>query len=534
MILAVIALGFLVSRQLWFRLDLTKGKIYTISAVSRGLHNEIPDRVRITYYLSDKLKATYPMPGEIEDLLKEYASFSRGKIQLSVRDPAKARLTEMVEQLGIYQQQMQTVEQDQASFVTVYSGIVIEYLDEIQVLPWVFSLETLEYDLTSRIRSMVQGSSRLLGVLYGGDPRTFSEEYQYLMNAYVQAGYQLRLINPGEEIPETVPAVIALEGVESFDETALYQLDRFIQNGGKAFFTVKGVYIDIDGDLSARLVYDGGLLEMLSSYGVTVLPEIVMDRTALTMQYQTYTPSGAIQSRITRYPQWIRVLGEIGNPAHPASANFNGLDMYWASPLELHKVAGVDAVTLFTTTNEAWSMREPFYTSPEIPMMFSKDSSDTAGAKILGVSLTGIFPSWFAGKPKPEQEDGSQLPDMPAEAKPSRLIIVGDTDFATSFMNVTDARSNIEFFIQAADWMSNDDDIIGIRSKESRSNRLDRIIDLEKRSASMRFAQIVNVFLIPLLVIIAGLLLAWRRRTQGTSTKGTREDKGERKEGAAK
>jgi hypothetical protein len=28
----------------------------------------------------------------------------------------------------------------------------------------------------------------------------------------------------------------------------------------------------------------------------------------------------------------------------------------------------------------------------------------------------------------------------------------------------------------------------------------------------MRFAQLVNVFLVPLLVIIAGLLLAWRRR----------------------
>jgi ABC-type uncharacterized transport system involved in gliding motility auxiliary subunit len=529
MILAIIALGFLVSRRLWFRLDLTKGRTYTISAVSRNLHNEIPDRVRITYFLSDRLKATYPMPGEIEDLLKEYAGFSRGKIQLSVKDPAKARLTEVVEQLGIIQQQMQTVEQDQASFVTVYSGIVIEYLDEIQVLPWVFSLETLEYDLTSRIRSMVRGSSRILGVLYSGDPRGFSENYQYLMNSFVMAGYQIRLINPGEEIPETVPVVFALDGVESFDEIALYRLENFIQNGGKVFFTVKGVHINIDSDLGARPVYDRGLLEILSSYGVTVLPEIVMDRTALTIRYQTGSPSGAVQVRMTRYPQWIRVLGENGNPAHPASAKFSGLDMYWASPLELSETEGVDAVPLFTTTNEAWSMREPFYTSPEMPMVFSKDAGDTAGAKILGVSLTGIFPSWFAGYPKPEQEDGSELPDMPAEAKPSRLIITGDTDFATSLMNVTEAQRNIDFFIQAADWLSNDDDIIGIRSKESRSNRLDKIIDPAKRTAAMRFAQLVNVFLIPLLVIIAGLLLAWRRRSAGGV-----KNKGERKEGAAK
>jgi ABC-type uncharacterized transport system involved in gliding motility auxiliary subunit len=309
-----------------------------------------------------------------------------------------------------------------------------------------------------------------------------------------------------------VPAIIALDGVENFDDTCLYRLDSFIQNGGKVFFTVKGVHINTENDLSARPVSDRGLLEMLYSYGVTVLPEIVMDRTALTMQYQTRSPSGAVQVRITRYPQWFRVLGENGNPMHPVSAKFSGLDMYWASPLELRTVNGVEAAPLFTTTAEAWSMREPFYTSPELPMMFGKDADTTTGVKILGASLTGFFPSWFAGKPKPEQEDGSELPDIPSETKPSRLVIAGDTDFATSFMNVTGAQRNIDFLIQSADWMSNDDDIIGIRSRESRSDRLDRIIDPVKRASAMRFAQIVNVFLIPLLVIIAGLLLAWRRR----------------------
>jgi gliding-associated putative ABC transporter substrate-binding component GldG len=510
MILAVIALIFLVSRRLWFRLDLTKGKTYTISAVSRGLHNEIQDRVRITYYLSDKLRSIHPLPGEIEDLLREYAGFSRGKIQLTVKDPAKAKLAEVVEQLGIIPQQIQTVEQDQASVITVYTGIVIEYLDNVEVLPVVFSLETLEYDLTSRIRSMVRGSSRLLGILSGGDTRRFSENYQYLMNAFVQSGYQLRMLNPGEEIPETVPAIFALDGVETFDETTLYLLDRFIQNGGKVFFTVKGIHINTDSDLGARAAYDNGLLEMLSSYGVTVLPEIVMDKTALTMQYQTATPSGGRQIRITRYPQWIRVLGENGNKLHPVSAKFSGLDMYWASPLELREVEGVDAAPLFTTTTEAWSMREPFYVSPEMPI-FNRDASKTTGKKILGASLTGLFPSWFAGRPKPE---GDEIPDMPAQSKPSRLIIAGDTDFATSFMNLTEAQRNIDFLVQAADWLVNDDDIIGIRSRESRSNRLDRIIDPEKRTSVMRFTQFVNVFLIPLLVIIAGLLLAWRRRVK--------------------
>jgi ABC-type uncharacterized transport system involved in gliding motility auxiliary subunit len=514
LILVIIALSFMVSRRLWFRLDLTRGKAYTISAVSRNLHNEIPDQIRITYYLSDKLKSIHPLPGEIEDLLKEYAGFSRGKIQLAVRDPAKAKLAEQAEQLGIMPQQIQTVEQDQASVMTVYTGIVIEYLDQIDVLPVVFSLETLEYDLTSRIRALVRGSSRLLGVIVGDNPHLWNEQYRQMQNAYMQAGYQIRHIAPGEDIPETVPALLVLGGVETLDDAAQYQIDRYIQNGGRVCFMVKNVGIDLEGGLEARLLDDQGLLAMISSYGASVLPEIVMDRSALTMQYQTRSPNGALMTRITRNTQWIRVLSESGNPAHPVSSRFNGLDLYWANPITLNPPNGVEADYLFTSTPEAWSMREPYQTNPELPRLFERDAGETRGVKILGASLAGNFPSWFDGRPRPPREDGEVLPDMPYQAKAARLLVVGETEFATGFMNVTNGQRNLDFLVQAADWLSNDDDIIGIRSREASSGRLDKIIDGEQKAATMRFVQIVNVFVVPLLVICAGIFLALRRRRQ--------------------
>ncbi|MDR0495373.1 MAG: GldG family protein [Treponema sp.] len=519
LVLIVIALGVLVSRRLWFRLDLTKGKAYTISPVSRGLHQEIPDQIRITYYLSDKLKAIHPLPGEIEDLLKEYSNFSRGKIQLAVRDPAKAKLAEQVEQLGIVPQQIQTVEQDQASVSTVYTGIVIEYLDQMDVLPVVFSLDTLEYDLTSRIRALVRGNSRMLGVILGDSSRSWNDDYRALQIAYMQAGYQLRLISAGQEIPDIVPALLVLGGVETLDEAALYQIDRYIQSGGKVLFTVKGVNVDTSGGLEARLLSDGGLLDMLSCYGVTVMPEIVMDRSALTMQYQTRGPNGSIMMRISRNPQWIRVLGGNGNPEHPVSARFGGLDLYWASPLSLNAPYGVEADYLFTSTGEAWTMGEPFYTNPEIPYLFERDAAATRGSKILGASLSGVFPSWFADKPRPQTENGEESAAMPSAAKAARIIAIGDTDFATSFLNVTNGQHNLDFLVQAADWLCNDDDIIGIRSRASSSGRLDKIIEPEKKASAMILARIVNVYLTPLLVIIAGILLALRRRAKSPGAK---------------
>jgi ABC-type uncharacterized transport system involved in gliding motility auxiliary subunit len=349
----------------------------------------------------------------------------------------------------------------------------------------------------------------------------WNENYRQLQGACMQAGYQLRLIAAGEDIAETVPALLVLGGTENLDETALYQIDRYIQNGGKVLFTAKSVDINTEGGLEARLMEDRGLLQMLSSYGATVLPEIVMDRSALTMQYQTRSPNGSIMMRITANTQWIRVKGENGNPTHPVSARFSGLDLYWANPIELNAPEGVEADYLFTSTGQAWSMREPFNTNPEAPpYLFERDAAETKGIKILGASLTGNFPSWFATQPKPWRDTESgleELPDMPPYAKAARILVIGDTEFATAFLGVTNGVHNLDFLVQAADWLCNDDDIIGIRSRESQSGRLDRIIDPEKKAAAMKFTRIVNIYLVPALVVIAGIALALRRAGKARS-----------------
>jgi gliding-associated putative ABC transporter substrate-binding component GldG len=514
LVITALALIVMISAQHWFRLDITGEKIYTISEVSRNLHKEIPDRVRITYYISNKLKNMNPVPGEIEDLLREYAAYSRGKIRLSVRDPAKAKLIDKMEEMGIMPQHVETVEQDQTNLVTVYSGIVIEHLDKVDALPLVFSPETLEYDLTSSIRALVRDRPRQLGVIVGENPRRWNEDYRSLQSVLTQAGYRLRLIDPGDEIPESVLALLVFGGVESFDDTVLYRIDRYIQTGGKVLFATKSLMVDRNRNMLCRPLYDRGLLEMLASYGVTVLPEMAMDRSALSMRYQYRTPSGTVQSRVIRNPQWVRILRENVNLEHPVGIRFSGLDMFYASPITINPPEGVEAEVLFTSTNEAWSMEEPFFINPEIgDIVWERDIDGTRGVKNLGASLTGVFPSWFEGRPKPFWGYGDELPDMPDEASPARIIVVGDTDFvSSSYLGITGGQQNLGFVVQATDWLTNDDDIIGIRDKETRSGRLDRIINPGKKVSAMRTAQAVNVFLVPLLVILAGISHALSRR----------------------
>jgi gliding-associated putative ABC transporter substrate-binding component GldG len=511
---AAFILALMVSSRLWFHIDLTKNRAHTISKVSRNLHKEISDPVNITYYISNKLRTIHSAPGEIEDVLKGFAAYSKGKIRLTVRDPLKTERSR-ADELGLQPMQVQTVEQDNASLITVYSGIVIEYLDRMDVLPWVISTDTLEYDLTSRIRSLVNDSERWMAVLVGDSFRQWREDFGYLEMTLAGAGYRVRLLSIGDEISDTIPALFVLGGADDLDDWTLYRIDRYIQQGGKVLFAVKGVFVDtVSGSIEARLHHNQTLLDMIASYGVIIRQELALDRNALTLQYQTRTPSGAVQYRIVRYPLWIGVLGDNGNEKHPVCSAFSGIDLYWASPLELAAPSSsVEAVPLFTSSPQGWSMRDAFYTNPEISYILEMEAEETRGTKILGAALTGTFPSFFKGSPKPVHEgSGEELPDMPENAKESRIIVVGDTDFATNMLNATNAQHNLDFLLRVADWLSNDDDIIGIRNRQPQTGRLDKIADPRSKAAAIKFIQIVNVGLIPLLVIIAGFALASRRK----------------------
>jgi ABC-type uncharacterized transport system involved in gliding motility auxiliary subunit len=290
-----------------------------------------------------------------------------------------------------------------------------------------------------------------------------------------------------------LPVLFVLGGAEALDERALFAIDRYIQGGGKVLFALEAVEVDAQYNLSARPVNDQGLLAMVASYGVIVRPELVMEAVAaLPPPYS-----------LTRYPYWVTVMRENGNPLHPISAAFAGLDLFWANPLELKPPAGVEGNILFTSTPEAWLATGDFAIDPNMDYLFSREEAATKGVKILAAALTGKFPSWEKTEP----------PGPDAASRDSRIVVIGDTDLAYS-PHVQYARSqrNLDFLIQAADWLSNDDDIIGIRNRQSPAGRLDRIANLERRAAAMAFARVFNMAILPLAVIAAGALMALRRR----------------------
>ncbi|MDR0511674.1 MAG: GldG family protein [Treponema sp.] len=495
---AIFLLLYLISGRLWFRIDMTADNIFTISEVSQNLHREITDQLTITYFVSDRLVLSHPMPRGIFDLLREYAAHSRGRIRVIQRDPMRANLARSVEELGIIPWQIQIIENNEPILATVYSGILIEYMDRASVIPLVLSPYTLEYDLSSRIRALVRNAPRVLGVMVADAERSWLGDFSRLNSSLFLAGFHVLPIQPGEVIPDFLPALFVLGGVEDLSEFDLFLIDRYITGGGNVLFAVDGVFVDSLGNLEARHLFDGGLLAVLANYGALLRGALALDDSALNLTFQTHGAGGA-QIQSVLYPHWISVRE--GNPDHLITYGFSGLDLYWASPLELFPPYGIQADVLFTTTERAWLQMDHFITDPSAASFFEDGYIQPRGTQILGAALSGVFPSAFEGH------------DFftPSPQRPSRIIVIGDTDFASDIMEVglSEAR-NLDFLIRSADWLSLNDDLLHIRGREG-AGRLDRIADLELRSAVMSFSVFTNTVLVPLAVALAGFILIWRR-----------------------
>ena len=510
--LVIILLCFMLSSRLFFRLDMTANKSFTLSEVTRKTISEIEDILRITYYVSDRLAAVHPLPDQITGLIMEYSALSHGRLQFSRIDPVKANVLQDINHIGIYPQSIRVIENNEIVTLDVYTGIVIEYFDRIEVIPLAFSYSSLEYDLTTRIMALVQGTNRELGVIVGESSKQWHIDYAFLDSELRRHGFKIRLLVPGEEIPDNIPGLFILGGADEFDEWTLYTIDRYIQCGGNILFAQNSFFVDIYEIMNVWPINDLGLFAMLASYGAVILPALVMDVSNINLTLQHGMDSNNIIT--LPYPLWIRIMEENINESIFLTRNLYGLNLFWASPLELYAPHGINTEILFTTTEHAWLQTYNYQIDP-----FRQETNPQSRSRIiLGAALTGIFPSFFNDMQKPIREGSPHtLADMPLQPQSSRIIVIGDSNFAGSLSQLEDGEfTNMAFLLRAADWLVNNEHTALLY--RSGPGRLDRITDSTRRNNAMLFSNILNVFIIPFFILMTGFIIT-RKRKKSTQEK---------------
>jgi ABC-type uncharacterized transport system involved in gliding motility auxiliary subunit len=569
----VLAVVNFLAQKKFFRLDLTENSQYTISDATREIVTNLDDLVNVKIFFSRKLPPQMVnLENQISDLFDELVAYSNGNLRVEYIDPGDdPELQQLAQSFTIPQVQLNIYEKDKAEVTSAYMGIGFMYGDRKEAIPIIQNLQSLEYDVASRLLKLTRDEVETVGFLVGHEGPDIYDDAQYgALRRELEKEYRVTMVDltSGNTIPPEVDTLVVAGPKTILKEREKFEIDQFIMRGGRGIFLLDPV--KMNPGLQAQ-PQPTNLDDLLAHYGVRVSRDLVIDSlnsmASFSRGYMRYS---------LPYPYWPRIHKQNFNRDNPVVNKLDGLTLPWCSPLrlltaEVEEVAvpageepdGEEAVTadatgegedeataeaevaeakstrveqggdvenvrgivLATTTQFGSVLKSPFNLDPQ-----QKFNPGETGRYPLAVALVGEFTSFYRDRPIPKkltgEEDDSQM-DLSAMLSPdggeeeereeileqspsTQIIVVGNALFASANYAAQFPGNGI-FVLNAVDWATRGGDLIDIRSRA--------VVDrpLKELSASKKtMVRFLNNFGISLLVVLFGLYRFYSRRKTRT------------------
>lgn len=158
---------------LFFRKDLTRSGIHTLSNASVNVVSTLEEPLTIKVFLSENLPSPYNnLEQEISDLLEAYSlkgnkffNYTIANISSEVDESEISQSNRAdAQSYGIHPIQIQKVESDEVQLVSVFMGIVFIHGDMIETIPLVGGNDNKEVLITSTIQKMSDKTGALLAL----------------------------------------------------------------------------------------------------------------------------------------------------------------------------------------------------------------------------------------------------------------------------------------------------------------------------------------------------------------------------------
>jgi ABC-type uncharacterized transport system involved in gliding motility auxiliary subunit len=496
---AAIVLALSISERFHVRIDLSADRVNTPGPSLRALAVGIPEKLRISYFVSPLLAQRNPGPGLIEEYLSMLAGSSRNRISLEIVDPELRK--EEARQAGIGSGTINIVEKNQNRQSAVQSGILFEYQNRKRVIPFILETGHLESLIARTLRSLVEDREPELAILIGDAGKSLDGDFSILRKILEDNLWKIRELAPGERVPESSSLLLVL-GNAALTGASVAPLRDWLESGRNAFFAVKGVDIRAGEDVSAVRLGNSPLLDLLSSCGVAVGRSLVLDRSALTVPFQSSDAPEGGKIDYFLYPHWIMVRPENFQRSGGLIPESGGLDLFWPSPLSASGSPGAEFRPLIMTGKNAWLQTKDFVVRPGPEPGYEAESESTRGRYTLAAS--------------------ARIP-MPGIANPANILVVGSSDFASDLSAMTGSSFNADFVLAAVELLaapsrSGVESAAGAESgqRAARERRFAKAEDPQSSERLVRVNYIVNLALIPASVLALGLVhISRRRKTSG-------------------
>lgn len=409
---AASALLFADTVRYYVRLDATKNHENTLSDYSKNLLLQFEEPVQITYYCSKELTYLYPEIKNISDFLSDYSRTERN-ISFNYCNPSTEKTQKLLSSYKIVPQQFRKSQGNNTDFVEVYSAVVIDYLDKHEVIPFILSAESLEYDLAVRIQHLQKNTQRTVYVLCGNG-LTFSDDYSYVIPWLEAQNFLCRELNPAEEDLhlDTADFPLLLLGSSELSENQSAQIESFALQGGKVLSFTSPYTVQIKSDWSVTQNKNDTFIPVLSAFGFEFNHQLALDfnNKKITFIGQDNT------KQIIPYPYWIQINSLL--------TGRDAATVFWASPITSYSKA---VTSIFQTGGKSGAVNSsdnqssaslfetnPFVVSKDDFMSFSVPD----GPYTVGAMLSGEAQGYYSG----------------LKNDSARVIVISDQYFLSSLM----------------------------------------------------------------------------------------------------
>jgi len=498
-VLILVLLNFVLGAVRW-RVDLTQGKLYTLSEGTRAVLGKLESPVKIRLYFSQN---EIPLPikaygRRVEDLLAEFRQAGRGKVLVEKLDPQPDSDAEDSATLEGVEAQV-TPSGDK-----FYLGASISYTDQKVALPALTPDREplLEYDLVRAIARAVSTAKPVIGVMsalpvFGMPPSQFTGGQPLEPQVFVgelRRDYTVKRVSlDADRIDDDIKVLLVIHP-RGIGDRAQYALDQFVLRGGKLIaFLDPSAYFDQLGQMGG--MGGGGtpssLDRLLKAWGLG------FDSGKVVLDMRYLTGAGA-----RTLPTLLSLNDNAFAPNDITTARLGSLLMPFAGVFTGKPVEGLNETVLMKTS--AYSQLVDSFAATAQGEAAIRGFKPSGTEYPLAVRLTGKFKTAFPeGRPKADEKSekkAAKSSDPKAEsaslkesAAENAVVLVGDSDFindgaAVQIQEIFGQRiviprnGNLAFGQALVDQFAGDPALINLRSRASAARPFTVIRDMEAKA----------------------------------------------------
>ena len=542
--LVLVVLINLVASNLFFRIDLTEEKRFTIKEPTRKLLSDLQDDVYIEVFLEGDLNSQFRrFRKSIRETLEEFRIYSRNKVHYTFTNPS----------LAISEKAKNEFAADLAS-KGVHGMRVIDSKDGDRVEKMLFpgaivacngvergvmllkgnraegsqeainqSIEGVEFELANTIDKLAKVDRQRIGWITGhGELDGLS--VAGLNNALLEQYDVFKVDLPQKKAISNFDVLIIAKPTQSFSEQDKFKLDQYIMKGGKVLFLLDGLDAVMDsasGDNYYAFPYELKLEDQLFKYGARINQNLIQDRVAGKYPVVVGEMSNRPQVMQLEWP-FFPLVTHYAN--HPITRNLDATLTRFVSSIDTVKAVGIKKTALLFSSPYAHRVAAPVKIDIDDLRKKPNPENYKDGLIPMAYLLEGTFTSLYKNRFLPVGVDSASSLE---KSKPTKIIVVADGDLARNDVNPRTGQpqalgfdamagytfANQDLLLNMVSFLTEENGLISARNKQVKIRPLDR----EKIKTEKVFWQTMNVAMPLALLTIFGLGKAWMRKRKYAS-----------------